>query len=633
MKKIILLFVNIILVSSLFSNSFKLHLLFTNNIHGAIHQVPARFINPEFSPMLAGGAGAYTYVTNLRNEAKASGDFVMLTDAGNIFQGTQLGTNDGGSKIIQWMNWMAYDAFVPGIRDFDQGVENLSRLKKEANFPFLISNLEGIEGKKDYEILDFNGIKIGIIGLITPFLFDGLLPENHEGVEVSDILKSLNAQIKKIRNDVDLIFVLSHLGVPYDREDEYKSFISDIEQGKSRPVRNALELAHYTNDVDVIITGGVSKGYNTPWVDPNTHTIVVQNYGNLTGIGHLILNIDQNKKIIENYSFPTERGIMVNLFTDDIWPNNTIQDSIRNWVSSLPSLKKNNYSSLISDKESVDCSSKKAPLYNKVEVPAVGSDELLDIMTWNMERFPLKGDSTMKAVAEIIDDLDVDIIGVQEVIKIGDFAKMMSWLSGYDFILSQQSSFLEQAIIYKKNMFTLLGQDEPFAMDDYYFAGRPPLVADFLFHCGDIKQQICIVNMHLKCCGDGLYRRQQSMKQLHGFLKEKIENGENNIIVLGDWNDELQDTGIYQSFSPFINDQENFLFATDRIVRDPSQQSYPTWPSFLDHIMIGSGYFEVFENKGQIRSVNIEEWIGGWSKYEDLISDHRPILLSMPIAK
>ena len=633
MKRIISLLVNIIFVSSLFSNSFKLHLLFTNNIHGAIHQVPARFINPEFSPILAGGAGAYTYVTNLRKEVKASGDFVMLTDAGNIFQGTQLGTNDGGSKIIRWMNWMAYDAFVPGVRDFDQGVENLSRLKEEANFPFLISNLEGIEGKEDYKIIDANGTKIGIIGLITPFLSDGLLPENHQGVEVSDLLSSLNIQIEKIRNDVDLIFVLSHLGIPYDREDEYKSFISDIEQGETHPIRNALELAHYTDDVDVIITGGVSKGYNTPWVDPNTHTIVVQNYGNLTGIGHLILNIDQNNKIIEDYSFPTERGMMVNLFTDDIWPNNTIQDSIKNWVSSLPSLKKNDYSSLISDKKNVDCSSKKSSIYNAVEVPAVGSDELLDIMTWNMERFPLKGDSTMKAVAEIIDDLDVDIIGVQEVIKIGDFAKMMSWLPEYDFILSQQSSFLEQAIIYKKNMFTLLGQDEPFAMDDYYFAGRPPLVADFLFHCGDIKQEICIVNMHLKCCGDGLYRRQQSMKQLHGFLKEKIENGKNNIIVVGDWNDQLQDTGIYQSFSPFINDKENFLFATDRIVSDPNQQSYPTWPSFLDHIMIGRGYFEVFENKGQIRSVNVEEWIGGWSEYENLISDHRPILLSIPITQ
>ena len=118
------------------------------------------------------------------------------------------------------------------------------------------------------------GTKIGIIGLITPFLSDGLLPENHQWVEVSDLLSSLNTQIEKIRNNVDLIFVLSHLGIPYDREDEYKSFISYIEQGETHPIRNALELAHYTDDVDVIITGGVSKGYNTPWVDPNTHLLL-----------------------------------------------------------------------------------------------------------------------------------------------------------------------------------------------------------------------------------------------------------------------------------------------------------------------------------------------------------------------
>ena len=94
MKKIIILFLNVIFVNLLFSNSFKLHLLFTNNIHGAIHEVPARFINPEFSPILAGGAGAFTYASKLRKEAKLEKDFVMLTDAGNIFQGSQLGTYD-----------------------------------------------------------------------------------------------------------------------------------------------------------------------------------------------------------------------------------------------------------------------------------------------------------------------------------------------------------------------------------------------------------------------------------------------------------------------------------------------------------------------------------------------------------
>jgi len=633
MKRIFPLILFIIFASSIYSRSSKLHLVFTNNIHGAIHELPARFINPEFSPLLAGGAGAYTYITNLRKEASEAGDFVILTDAGNLFQGTQLGTDDGGTKIMKWMNWMAYDAFVPGVRDFDQGVENLERLKKESNFPFLASNLKGVNGIENYKVIDANGIKIGLIGLITPFLFDGLVPENYEGVEVLDLLETLNTQIETIRNDVDLIFVLSHLGLPYNREDEYGSFIKKASQEKLK-IKNAIELAHFTNDVDVIITGGVSKGYDTPWVDPNTHTIVIQNYGNLTGIGHLILNVDKEKKIINDYTFPTERGMMVNLFTDNIWPDLAVQDSISGWVNSISSLHNRDYMKQISEIEETDCSSDNINAkFNEFDVLSVGKDNLLDIMTWNMERFPLKGDTTMKAVAELIQDLNVDIIGVQEVIKIGAFSEMMSWLPNYDFVISKQSSFLEQAIIYKKNMFTVLAQDEPFAMDDYYFAGRPPLVVDFLYHCGDVKKEICVVNMHLKCCGDGLYRRQQSMKQLHGFLKEKSKKGKDNIIVVGDWNDQLQDTGIYQSFSPFINDQENFLFVTSTIVNDPNQQSYPSWPSFLDHILIGRGYFDVFEKEGIVRSVNLDEWIGGWEEYESIISDHRPILLSIPIGK
>ena len=153
-----------------------------------------------------------------------------------------------------------------------------------------------------------------------------------------------------------MIFVLSHLGLPYNREDEYKKFINKINKGISVPIRNALELAHYTDDVDVIITGGFNKGYNTPWVDPNSHTIVVQNYGNLTGIGHLILNIDKRQKIIKDYSLPTKRGMMVNLFTDDIWPNPAISDTIQNWVSSIHPSLKSDYSTQISQIDNKDLS-------------------------------------------------------------------------------------------------------------------------------------------------------------------------------------------------------------------------------------------------------------------------------------
>ena len=162
---------------------------------------------------------------------------------------------------------------------------------------------------------------------------------------------------------------------------------------------------------------------------------MVQNYGNLTGIGHLILNIDKKQKIIKDYSLPTKRGMMVNLFTDDIWPNPAISDTIQNWVSNIRPSLKSDYSTDISQIENKDCLFSAVAKNNDYPVPAVGDDNTLDIITWNMERFPLKGDLTMKAVAEIILDLDVDIIGVQEVIKIGDFAKMMSWIPEYDLSL------------------------------------------------------------------------------------------------------------------------------------------------------------------------------------------------------
>jgi len=620
--------------SGLFGESLRIHLLFTNDIHGSIHEGPARFINPEFAPDLSGGAGAFAYVNKIRQEAETKGEAVLLTDAGNVFQGTPLGTSDGGETMIRWMNWMEYDAFTPGVKDFDQGKENLTQLAAIANFPFLSANMDGLNGTLPYLIKDLNGIQIGIIGLMTPELKKGVLPENFAGISVGNPLDKLNTLIPEVRSKgADLIFVLAHLGLPYDREEEYELMLNRLELSEKILITNALELAHYSEGVDIIITGGISKGYDTPWQDPLTHTLVLQNYGNLTGIGHLTIEVDKEVKTITNYSFPIDRGMMLTLFTDDIWPDLEMADSIRQWVQSV---KENSDFNPDQSKEQIrtnpspECPDQWPADRNVYNIPPLGKTNGLDVITWNMERFPLAGDTTLKVVSEIIRDLNVDIIGIQEVQAIGEFAEMMSWLPEYDFILSQQSSFMDQAIIYRKDVLIVLNQQEPFAFDDYFFAGRPPLVVDFLYRCGETEMEITIVNFHLKCCGDGLYRRQQSMKQLHTFLRDRIDLGLTNIIVIGDWNDQIQDEGIYQSFRPFVNDKNHFRFVTDLIVDDPNQQSYPTWPSFLDHILIAESFFDSFKSNGVIRSVNIDEWIGGWEVYESTISDHRPILLHLP---
>ncbi|MEL6820442.1 MAG: hypothetical protein AAFP70_01675, partial [Calditrichota bacterium] len=48
------------------------------------------------------------------------------------------------------------------------------------------------------------------------------------------------------------------------------------------------------------------------------------------------------------------------------------------------------------------------PPADRIDVDTFGSEETLDIVSWNIEQFP-KSDSTIGNVKEIIRDLDADI--------------------------------------------------------------------------------------------------------------------------------------------------------------------------------------------------------------------------------
>ena len=51
--------------------------------------------------------------------------------------------------------------------------------------------------------------------------------------------------------------------------------------------------------------------------------------------------------------------------------------------------------------------------------------------------------------------------------------------------------------------------------------------------------------------------------------------------------------------------------------------SFPTWPSHLDHILVTN---ELYNNHDTTYTLLAENFFsGGWSEYEDVISDHRPV--------
>ena len=630
MKHLLILF----LIGAVHAEPIKINLVTTNDIHGMIAPQKANFMNPQYPPTILGGAAFSKYVDELRTEANKNGEGLLILDGGNIFQGHPLGIADGGYTMIEWMNRIGYDAMVPGSYDFISGAQNLNTLSEAASFPFLFSNLICTDCPltsdtiKPYIIREISGIKIGILGVVNSQLTELALAENLSGADADKEVMSIRKWVPEMKsNGAELIILLSSSGVPWNREDEYEKFRSDIINGKidENASLNALQLAYYLEDVDFVVAGGNSKGYWLPWYDPHSHTYVMQGYGSGTEFSHIKLLVDENSHLFMGYETVIDGKASQTLLADDFQSSREDAKWIKSKIEDAQNLY---YSGSIS--KSSRTQSPQSLNRNDWEIPNLNNDDSIEIITWNVEFFPQANDSTILALAEAVLDLNADIIAFQELRRTGWFSKLMAYLPEYDFIVSQQASFMDLAIIYKNNMFEMVRQIEPFAENDYNFAGRPPLQADFIVSMNGQDIPLSVVNLHMKCCDSGLARRKKAAQLLYEYLDESYA-AQSNLIVLGDWNDDTKDEPGQHCFEPFFQDNR-FYFTTREIAFDISQASYPNEPyvSFLDHIMVS----EQLLPRGtdyDVKTILMGDYMGGYDIYEAYISDHRPVLLSFSI--
>ena len=144
------------------------------------------------------------------------------------------------------------------------------------------------------------------------------------------------------------------------------------------------------------------------------------------------------------------------------------------------------------------------------------------------------------------------------------------------------------------------------------------------------------INVHFKCCGDGnleddYWDEEFRRLKANEYLKEYIDENFNdqNVIVLGDFNDDIAEDSDNNVFMNFINDSENYYFSDMHIAEGPSSDwSFPGWPSHLDHILITN---ELLNTDLDIQTLKLEYYIsGGWGTYNRYISDHRPVGISLP---
>lgn len=237
--------------SEIFANNelIRLTILHTNDMHSHIYP----FENGR-NKGFGGMAERATIIKKIRAESK----YVLLLDAGDIFQGTPYFNLYSGELELKLMSKMKYDAVTLGNHDFDNGLEGLKKQLKNAKFPFLCSNYNFdqtvLRNKfKPFKIFKKGLLKIGIFGIGIEL--EGLVPKKlYKETIYEDPIKQANYYATILKEDIkcNLVICLSHLGLKYNSDK-----ISDI------------KLAKQTKNIDLIIGGHTHTFLKKPLEEKN----------------------------------------------------------------------------------------------------------------------------------------------------------------------------------------------------------------------------------------------------------------------------------------------------------------------------------------------------------------------------
>ena len=181
----------------------QIKILQTSDVHGAIF--PYDFI--EDKPMSTSLEQAYTYFKEQR-ESEPWGYNLMLLDNGDNLQGqpTVYYYNfiDTVNRhfLADIMNFMEYDATSVGNHDIEAGHAVYDRIRTQYNFPMLSANIINTKNQEPYftpyKVYEYQGIKVAVLGLITPHI-PHWLPENlWSGMQFEDMIESAKKWVKII---------------------------------------------------------------------------------------------------------------------------------------------------------------------------------------------------------------------------------------------------------------------------------------------------------------------------------------------------------------------------------------------------------------------------------------------------
>ena len=251
-------------------------LLGTTDLHGNIEPL-------DYYTNKAANRGLAKIATLIRR-VRAAEPHVLLLDSGDTIQGTPLAyyfarkDTSQPNPTIAAMNALSYDAMALGNHEFNFGLEVLWKAKREARFPFLAANLrqeykDGVKYFRPYIIKNVAGVRVGIVGFVTPGVPRWEIPAHYRGYEFEPIVEAAKRVIPEVRKQADVVVVIAHSGLEINPDTGQPLYPDQL------PGENAMyALAQEVPGINAILFGHTHRELQEKFIN-GTLLVQAKNWG------------------------------------------------------------------------------------------------------------------------------------------------------------------------------------------------------------------------------------------------------------------------------------------------------------------------------------------------------------------
>lgn len=240
-------------------------ILSTTDLHGNIYPI-------DYTTNRPAARGLAKIGTLIRQVRRTQPNLIVI-DSGDTIQGTALAyyhsrrDNSPPSPIMLAMNELGFDALAIGNHEYNFGLSVLEKARSEAAFPWLSGNTYR-SGSDDtaypaYLIKELSGVRVGIIGLITPGVPQWENKENYAGLEFRDPVAAARRWVDAVRGRerADVVVIAMHMGLEED-------IATGAKPPGQMPMENAaLAIARNVAGIDTIFMGHTHRVVPSLWVN------------------------------------------------------------------------------------------------------------------------------------------------------------------------------------------------------------------------------------------------------------------------------------------------------------------------------------------------------------------------------